>query len=166
MRLYDEVYWAKYLDVLAQNRFNSLMVIFGYENGGFLAPGYPYFFDVAGFPDVRMVGLMPELQQRNLAALNRLTQMAHDGGPVRKNDRAAHVGSRIGFSLQQSPGVRSTQCGRPSRVQGTEHACAVRVQNLAAESGGRKDQRPHRPRTSLGVEIDFEFIKKHRPVTA
>ena len=79
-RFYDEAYWARYLDMLAQNRFNSLVVIFGYENGGFLAPCYPYFFDVQGFPDVRMVGITPEQQQRNLAALNRLIQMAHDRG--------------------------------------------------------------------------------------
>ncbi len=79
-RFYDEAYWARYLDVLAQNRFNSLAVIFGYENGGFLAPCYPYFFDVDGFPDVRMVGITPEQQRRNLAALNRLIQMAHDRG--------------------------------------------------------------------------------------
>jgi hypothetical protein len=79
-RFYDEEYWARYLDVLAQNRFNSLVVVFGYENGGFLAPCYPYFFDVEGFPDVRMVGLTPEQQQRNLVALNRLIQMAHDRG--------------------------------------------------------------------------------------
>ena len=79
-RFYDEVHWARYLDVLAQNRFNSLVVIFGYENGGFLAPCYPYFFDVPEFPGVRMVGITPEQQQRNLAALNRLIQMAHDRG--------------------------------------------------------------------------------------
>ena len=53
-RFYDEAYWVRYLDLLARNRFNSLVVIFGYENGGFLAPCYPYFFDVEGFPDVRM----------------------------------------------------------------------------------------------------------------
>jgi hypothetical protein len=79
-RVYDEVYWARYLDMLARNRFNSLVVIFGYENGGFLAPCYPYFFDVKGFPDVRMVGITPDQQQRNLAALNRLIEMAHDRG--------------------------------------------------------------------------------------
>lgn len=79
-RFYDEAYWARYLDTLAQNRFNSLVVIFGYENGGFLAPCYPYFFDVEGFPGVRMVGITPEQRQRNLAALNRLIQMAHDRG--------------------------------------------------------------------------------------
>lgn len=79
-RLYDEAYWARYLDVLAQNRFNTLAVIFGYENGGFLAPCYPYFFDVEGYPEVRMVGIKAQEQQRNLAAFNRLIQMAHDRG--------------------------------------------------------------------------------------
>jgi len=79
-RFFDEAYWARYLDMLAQNRFNSVVVIFGYENGGFLAPCFPYFFDVDGFPGVRMVGLTPEQQQRNLAALNRLIEMAHDRG--------------------------------------------------------------------------------------
>ena len=79
-RFYDEAYWTRYLDLLAESRFNSLVVIFGYENGGFLAPCYPYFFDVQEFPDVRMVGITREQQQRNLAALNRLIQMAHDRG--------------------------------------------------------------------------------------
>jgi hypothetical protein len=79
-RLYDEAHWARYLDMLAQNRFNTLVVIFGYENGGFLAPCYPYFFDVEGFPAVRMVGLKPQDQQRNLAAFNRLVKMAHNRG--------------------------------------------------------------------------------------
>jgi len=79
-RFYDENYWARYLDNLALNRFNSLVVIFGYENGGFLAPCYPYFFDVDGFPDIRMVGITPQEQQRNLDALNHLIQMAHERG--------------------------------------------------------------------------------------
>ncbi len=79
-RFYDEKYWARYLDTLAQNRFNSLVVIFGYENGGFLAPCYPYFFDVPEFPGVRMVGITPQEQERNLKAFKRLIQMAHDRG--------------------------------------------------------------------------------------
>src|SRR5262245_31415287 len=79
-RFYDPDYLARYLDLLAKNRFNSVVVIFGYENGGFLAPCYPYFFDVEQFPDVRMVGLTPEQQQRNLDALNRLIDMAHARG--------------------------------------------------------------------------------------
>jgi hypothetical protein len=79
-RFYDQDYWARYLDLLAENRFNSVVVIFGYENGGFLAPCYPYFFDVEQFPDVRMVGITREQQQRNLDALNRLIEMAHARG--------------------------------------------------------------------------------------
>jgi hypothetical protein len=79
-RFYDKDYWARYLDLLAKNRFNSLVVVFGYENGGFLAPCYPYFFDVEQFPDVRMVGMTGQQQRRNLDALNRLIDMAHARG--------------------------------------------------------------------------------------
>jgi len=79
-RFYDEAYWTRYLDLLAQNRFNSIVVIFGYENGGFLAPCYPYFFDTEGFSDVRMVGISVQEQQRNLNALNQLIRMAHSRG--------------------------------------------------------------------------------------
>jgi len=79
-RFYNEAYWERYLDLLAQNRFSSIVVIFGYENGGFLAPCYPYFFDTEGFPDVRMVGITAKEQQHNLEALNHLIKMAHDRG--------------------------------------------------------------------------------------
>ena len=79
-RLHDHSYWERYFDLLAQNRFNSFVLIFGYENGGFLAPPYPYFFDVEGFPDVRMVGVTAAEQRQNLESLNRLIQMAHDRG--------------------------------------------------------------------------------------
>jgi ribosomal protein L18E len=79
-RFYDEDYWRAYLDVLAKNRFNSMVVIFGYENGGFLAPCYPYFFDMEEFPDVRMIGITPEEQKHNLDALNNLIRMAHERG--------------------------------------------------------------------------------------
>jgi hypothetical protein len=79
-RFYDEDYWKRYFDLLAASRFNRYLIIFGYENGGFLAPPYPYFFDTPGFPDVRMVGITPEEQKRNLAAINRLIDLAHERG--------------------------------------------------------------------------------------
>jgi hypothetical protein len=79
-RFYDEAYWQRYLDTLAQNRFNILAVTFGYETGGFLAPCYPYFFDVPEFPDVKMAGITAEQQTRNVEALNRLIAMAHARG--------------------------------------------------------------------------------------
>ena len=79
-RFYDEAYWTKYLDNLAQDRFNSFVVIFGYENGGFLAPCYPYFFNTDGFDSIRMIGITPDQQRRNITAFNRLIQMCHDRG--------------------------------------------------------------------------------------
>ena len=79
-RFYDEAYWIRYMDLLAKNRFNSMVVIFGYENGGFLAPCYPYFFNVDGYPDIRMGNVSPSDQERNLAALSRMITMAHERG--------------------------------------------------------------------------------------
>jgi len=77
---YDEAYWARYLDLLARSRFNTFVLIFGYENGGYFAPPYPHFFDLAEFPDVRVQGITAEKQKRNLDALNRLIRMAHERG--------------------------------------------------------------------------------------
>ncbi len=79
-KFYDTAYWEKYFDMLSENRFNSFVIIFGYENGGFLAPPYPYFFDVEEFPDVKMVGLTAEQQQKNLDTLNNLIELAHRRG--------------------------------------------------------------------------------------
>ena len=79
-RFYDEKYWQRYLDTLAQNRFNSMVVVLGYEDGGFLAPSYPFFFDTPGFPDVKMIGITAEQQRKNTEALNRLIAMAHARG--------------------------------------------------------------------------------------
>ncbi|MCC9078011.1 hypothetical protein FKZ61_018090 [Litorilinea aerophila] len=77
---HDEAYWRRYLDLLAQNRFNSFVLIFGYECSGYFAPPYPYFFNLDEFPEVHVVGLTAEHQQRNLEALRRLVQMCHERG--------------------------------------------------------------------------------------
>ncbi|HWB82722.1 MAG TPA: hypothetical protein VG675_01195 [Bryobacteraceae bacterium] len=77
-RLHDEQYWAAYFDTLARDRFNTFQVLFAYEMDGYMCPAYPYFIDVAGFPNVRVPGLSHEQQQRNLADLHRLIRMAHD----------------------------------------------------------------------------------------
>src|SRR6185436_1549691 len=60
--------------------FNRVLLIFGYENGGFLAPPYPYFFDTPGFPGVHMIDVSAAQQQHNLAALNRIIELAHARG--------------------------------------------------------------------------------------
>ena len=77
---HDEAYWASYLDMLASNRFNTFLLLFGYESSGYLGPAFPYFFDTEGFPRVKAAGVTPEQQQRNVQALNRLIEMAHNRG--------------------------------------------------------------------------------------
>jgi hypothetical protein len=77
---YDEDYWARYLDMLAANRFNAFALLFGYENWGYFSPPYPYFFDVEGFDDVKVVGITKEKQQKNLETLNRIIKMTHERG--------------------------------------------------------------------------------------
>lgn len=79
-RLYDERYWQRYFELLARSRINSFVVIFGYENGGFLAPVYPYFFDTKGFPDVHFTGLSAAGQERNKAAFQAMIRIAHERG--------------------------------------------------------------------------------------
>ena len=77
---YDESYWAKYLDMLAKNRFNTFALLFGYENWGYFSPPYPYFFDLERFPNVKVVGITEAKQRRNLKALNRVIEMTHERG--------------------------------------------------------------------------------------
>jgi len=79
-RFYDENFWVRYFDMMAQNRLNMLEILFGYENGGFMAPCYPYFFNVDGYPGVKMADITAEQQQKNVATMNRLIKMAHDRG--------------------------------------------------------------------------------------
>lgn len=79
-RFFDRRHWERYFDMLARNRFNSFVLIFGYENAGYFAPAYPYFLDVAGFPDVRVVGFTAEDQRRHVKALRELIALAHARG--------------------------------------------------------------------------------------
>lgn len=79
-RLYDPAYWERYFDMLAASRINSYVIIFGYECGGFMAPFYPYFFDVEAFPEVELTGITDEEQARNTAALRRVIRLAHERG--------------------------------------------------------------------------------------
>ena len=79
-RLFDERHWQHYFDLLARSRINTFTIIFGYENGGFMAPLYPYFFDVAAHPEVRLVGITRAQQERHIAALHALMRIAHERG--------------------------------------------------------------------------------------
>ena len=77
---HDEAYWARYLDMLAENRYNTFALLFAYSPAAFLCPPYPYLFDVDGFPDVKMPDLTKEQQRHNLRMLNRIIEMAHNRG--------------------------------------------------------------------------------------
>jgi hypothetical protein len=79
-RFYDEKFWEEYFDMMARNRLNMLEILFGYENGGWMAPCYPYFFDVEGFPEVKIEDISPERQAANVEAMHRLMRMAHERG--------------------------------------------------------------------------------------
>ncbi len=79
-RLHDESYWAKYLDMLADDRFNTIEVLFAYEANGYNCPVYPFYIDVNEFPEVKVSGLSKADQQRNLSDLHRLVRMAHERG--------------------------------------------------------------------------------------
>lgn len=79
-RLYDEKYWERYFDLLASSRINNFIVIFGYENGGFMAPLYPYFFNLPEYPGVELVGITPAQQARNTAAFKAMMRIAHERG--------------------------------------------------------------------------------------
>ena len=78
--LHDEQFWVRYFDMFAQDRINELVLTFGYEDGGYMAPPYPYFFDVDGFPDVKVVGLTPEQQKENFTAFKTMLRLAAERG--------------------------------------------------------------------------------------
>jgi len=79
-RFYDENFWAGYFDRMARERLNMLEILFGYESGGFMAPCYPYFFNVEGYPEVKIEDITPEQQKHNIDAMHRLIAMAHERG--------------------------------------------------------------------------------------
>jgi len=111
-RLYDSAYWQRYFKLLARSRINSFAVIFGYENGGFMAPPYPYFFDVAEFPQVKLVGITDEQQRRNVAAFRRMIEVAHAHGI----DFTAGIWDHIYRGGVQAGGIEgaSENAGKPT----------------------------------------------------
>ncbi|MGJ5816186.1 hypothetical protein [Paludibaculum fermentans] len=79
-RLHDPRHWERYFDLLAASRINSFVIIFGYENGGFMAPLYPYFFDTPGFDSVRFNGITTAQQARNTESFRTVMRLAHERG--------------------------------------------------------------------------------------
>lgn len=124
--LYDERYWTRYFDMLANDRINSFVVIFGYENGGFMAPPYPYFFNTPGFPGVELVGITAEQQAKNTAAFKALLRIAHERGI----EITVGIWDHIYRGGVQGGGIPGASAGAGKRVPGL--VWGVTAGNLAA----------------------------------
>jgi hypothetical protein len=124
-RLYDEKYWERYFDLLAASRINNFIVIFGYENGGFMAPLYPYFFNVPDYPGVELVGITPAQQARNTAAFKAMMRIAHERGI----DVTAGIWDHIYRGGVQAGGIPGAQEAVGKRVPG--FVWGVNADNLA-----------------------------------
>ncbi|HUS05434.1 MAG TPA: hypothetical protein VMZ52_04015 [Bryobacteraceae bacterium] len=125
-RLYDERYWTRYFDMLAASRINSFVVIFGYENGGFMAPLYPFFFNTPGFPDVEMVGITSGQQAKNTSAFKAMIRIAHERGV----DVTAGIWDHIYRGGVQGGGIPGASENAGKRVTGL--VWGVHAANLAA----------------------------------
>ncbi len=125
-RLYDQRYWERYFDLLAASRINSFVVIFGYENGGFMAPLYPYFFNVDSFPSVELVGLTRAQQERNAEAFRTLIRTAHERGIA----VTAGIWDHIYRGGVQGGGIPGASANAGKRVNGL--VSGVTAENLAA----------------------------------
>lgn len=130
-RLHDPRYWQKYFDMLAEDRINTVVLTFGYEDGGYMAPFYPYFFDVPGYPDVKVVGLTPQQQKRNFDSLRTMVRLAGERGIRIKPGIWDHIyrgGGQAGKIAWASDGSRPT----PGLVWGvtTENVTAYTIAAL------------------------------------
>jgi len=124
-RLYDEKYWERYFDLLASSRINNFIVIFGYENGGFMAPLYPYFFNVPEYPQVELVGITAAQQARNIAAFKAMIRIAHERGI----DVTAGIWDHIYRGGVQGGGIPGASENAGKRVPGL--VWGVTADNLA-----------------------------------
>ena len=76
---YDREYWETYLGMLAKDRFNSFNLVFAHQSS-YLAPPYPFLFDVEEYPQVRVPGLSAADQHRNLETLQMIARLARQRG--------------------------------------------------------------------------------------
>jgi hypothetical protein len=101
-RLYDEKHWERYFDMLAASRINNFILIFGYENGGFMAPLYPYFFNLPDYPGVELVGITPAQQAWRRSGADARSTAAGIWFPPRR---------RPGRSIRARRRTRTSACG-------------------------------------------------------
>ena len=76
---YSRDYWNEFFAMLARERFNRFNLVFAHQTD-YLAPPYPFWVDVAEFPQVRARNLSDEQRRRNLEILQFISQDAADHG--------------------------------------------------------------------------------------
>ena len=134
-KFYDERYWVRYFDMMAANRFNNFLFSAAYEAGGFLVPIYPYFFDVPGYPNVRMLGMTAAEQAKNTATLRTIIRLAHERGIAFTIAGWNHIGTRE--DPVPASGAAGTRGGRGAgAVDGTTAAVTAAGGGRGAGRGG------------------------------
>ena len=149
-RLYDEKYWERYFDMLAASRINNFIVIFGYENGGFMAPLYPYFFNVPEYAGVELVGMTPARQARNTAAFKAMMRIAHERGI----DVTAAIWDHIYRGGVQGGGIPGAAENAGKRVPGL-------VWGVTAENLGGYTKAALRRFLNVFPEVDAVQFRMH-----
>jgi hypothetical protein len=76
---YDPEYWTQYLGMLARCRFNSFNLVFAHQTS-YLAPPYPFLFNVEKYPKVQVPGLSDSDQNRNLETLRLISRKCRERG--------------------------------------------------------------------------------------
>lgn len=80
---FSENYWQYYIKQLAQNRFNRLTLITGYNNGSeedFMMPIYPFLVKVPGFEEVKLRSIIEKTPEEYLTQIRRIGQISHHYG--------------------------------------------------------------------------------------
>ncbi len=76
---FSEDYWRQYFAMLIRNRFNTFILRFA-DQTNYMAPPYPWLFDLPDYPEVHVEGLSKDEQARNLAMLRRIGELATEYG--------------------------------------------------------------------------------------
>lgn len=80
---FSEDYWQYYIKQLAENRFNRLTLITGYNDGSkedFMMPVYPYLVKVPGFENIKPKNNSLKKPEDYLEQLRRIGEISHDYG--------------------------------------------------------------------------------------
>ena len=76
---YSREYWIDYFQMLARHRFNRFNLVFAHQTD-YLAPPYPYWVTVDGYPEVRVPGLTAAQRVRNFEMLRFISDTAAEYG--------------------------------------------------------------------------------------